>query len=67
MLADLKKQDIEEKLYDDMDALFNRADLVKFAKYQASEPECEEVIPNAVRFVNATYMQEIDEEKKEEK
>ena len=67
MLSDLKQQAIEEKLYDDMEALFTRADLVKFAKYQASEPECEEVIPSAVRFVNATYMQEIDDEKKEEK
>lgn len=67
MLSDLKKQDVEPKLYEDMDELFTRADLVKFAKYQASAEECEEAIPDAVRFVNATYMKEIDEEKKEEK
>ena len=67
MLADLKKQDIEEALYGKMDELFTRADLVKFAKYLASAEENEEVIPNAVRFVNATYIKEIDEEKKEEK
>ena len=67
MLADLKKQDIEPGLYDKMDELFTRSDLVKFAKYQASAEECEEAIPDAVRFVNATYMKEIDEEKKEEK
>ena len=67
MLADLKKQDIEPKLYENMDELFTRADLVKFAKYLASAEENEEVIPDAVRFVNATYMKEIDEEKKEEK
>jgi hypothetical protein len=67
MLSDLKKQDIEDGLYGKMDDLFTRADLVKFAKYQASAEENEEVIPDAVRFVNATYMKEIDEEKKEEK
>ena len=67
MLSDLRKQDIESGLYDKMDELFTRADLVKFAKYQASTEECEEAIPDAVRFVNATYMKEIDEEKKEEK
>ncbi|MBR5034254.1 MAG: hypothetical protein IKX71_03025 [Bacteroidales bacterium] len=66
MLADLKKQDIEPKLYDNMEELFTRADLVKFAKYLASAEENEEVIPDAVRFVNATYMKEIDEEKKED-
>ena len=66
MLSDLKKQDIEPRLYDNMEELFTRADLVKFAKYQASAEENEEVIPDAVRFVNATYMKEIDDEKKEE-
>lgn len=65
MLDDLKKQDIEEALYGKMDELFTRADLVKFAKYLASAEENEEVIPDAVRFVNATYIKEIDEEKEE--
>ena len=65
LIADLKKQDIEEALYGKMDELFTRADLVKFAKYLASAEENEEVIPDAVRFVNATYIKEIDEEKKE--
>lgn len=66
MLADLKKQDVDPKLYENMEELFSRADLVKFAKYQASAEENEEVIPDAVRFVNATYMQEIDETNKED-
>ena len=66
MLADLKRQDIEPRLYDNMEELFTRADLVKFAKYQASAEENEEVIPDAVRFVNATYMQEIDANKEED-
>ncbi|MBO4558084.1 MAG: hypothetical protein J5693_05710 [Bacteroidales bacterium] len=65
MLADLKKQDIEEKLYENMEQLFSTADLVKFAKYEAGAEENEEVIPDAVRFVNATYMKEIDEEKED--
>ena len=60
MLADLKKQDIEAGLYDNIAELFSRADLVKFAKYQASQQENEAAIPDAVRFVNSTYMQEID-------
>lgn len=66
MLADLKQQDLDPKLYDNMEELFTRADLVKFARYQASADENEEVIPDAVRFVNATYMTQLDEEKKEE-
>lgn len=66
MLADLKKQDIEAGLYDNIAELFSRADLVKFAKYQASQQENEAAIPDAVRFVNSTYMQEIDDESKRE-
>ena len=66
MLTDLRKQDIESGLFDKMEQLFTRADLVKFAKYQASAEENEEVIPDAVRFVNATYMKEIDDEKEED-
>ena len=38
------------------------ADLVKFAKYSASEGENERAIPVAVRFVNATYVVKLEEE-----
>lgn len=65
MLADLKKQNIEENLFEGLSQLFNRADLVKFAKYEAGEAENEEVVPGAVRFVNATYMSQVDQEEKE--
>ncbi len=65
MLADLKKQNIEENLFEGVSQLFNRADLVKFAKYEAGEAENEEVVPGAVRFVNATYMSQVDQEEKE--
>mgnify|MGYP006872995123 CR=1 FL=1 len=66
MLSDLKKQDIEEGLFENISELFSRADLVKFAKYQASQQENEAAIPDAVRFVNSTYMQEINDESKQE-
>lgn len=63
MLADLKKTDVEPRLYDEMNDLFSRADMVKFAKYEASDDQNEEVIPTAVRFVNSTFLQELEDEK----
>ncbi len=68
----LKGTDIPAELYDEMKALFERADFVKFAKYTATDEENAQVLPGAVRFVTATYEQEIasqtagDEGKKEE-
>ena len=62
MLEDLKKQDIEPGTFDKMEKLFGRADLVKFAKYEASAEENEETIPDAVQFVNATYVSQLEEE-----
>ena len=44
--------------------LFSMADLVKFAKYTASESENENAVPAAVRFVNGTCADM--EEKKDE-
>lgn len=65
MLADLKKQDIDAKMFEDIEKMFGTADLVKFAKFQASAEENEEVIPTAVRFVNTTYLSELDSEAEE--
>lgn len=62
MLEDLKKQDVEPKTFDKIAALFGRADLVKFAKYEASAEENEETIPDAVQFVNTTYVSQLEEE-----
>ncbi|MBR3030556.1 MAG: hypothetical protein IKH93_05350 [Bacteroidales bacterium] len=62
MLEDLKKQDIEENTFDKIEKLFGRADLVKFAKYEASAEENEETIPDAVQFVNSTYVSQLEEE-----
>ena len=63
MLEELSQQGIDEKLFAETSELFSRADLVKFAKYSASNEENEETIPVAVRFVNSTYMKDIEEEK----
>jgi hypothetical protein len=62
MLEDLKNQDVDEKTFDKIAALFGRADLVKFAKYEATAEENEETIPDAVQFVNATYVSQLEEE-----
>ena len=66
MLADLRKQDIEAKMFEEIESMFNTADLVKFAKFQASAEENEEVIPTAVKFVNTTYLAELDSESEKE-
>ena len=63
MLEELSQQGIDEKLFAETSELFSRADLVKFAKYSASNEENEETIPVAVIFVNSTYMKDIEEEK----
>lgn len=59
-LADKK---IEARNYRELDELFRTADLVKFAKYSPQVHENEEAVPAAVRFVNATFMQELEDEK----
>ena len=56
---DLKGSDIPPELYQEMKDLFERADFVKFAKYTASNEDNATVLPAAVRFVTATYQQEI--------
>lgn len=64
MFAELDDKDIEPRLYEKVKELFTLADFVKFAKFTASTQENEDALPTAVRFVNETFMQEI--EKKEE-
>lgn len=58
----MKEKDLPPGLYDEMKKLFERADFVKFAKYTASREENASVIPSAVRFVTATYQEQLDEE-----
>ncbi len=54
---------IEPKEYKELEALFTLSDLVKFAKYKATQQENEEAVPTAVRFVNATFLQGMEDEK----
>lgn len=67
MFEDLKGRDIRPETFDRLKELFTTADYVKFAKHLPSEDENKEVIPTAVSFVNETYMQQVEAEKKEEK
>ena len=62
IFAELGKEEISPALYEKLKELFATADYVKFAKHNASAEENEDVIPTAVRFVNETYMQQVEEE-----
>lgn len=66
ILADLAGKEMSPSDYDALKDLFGTADLVKFAKYQASKEENENAVPVAVKFVNDTFMQELEEKKKDE-
>lgn len=63
IMESLTDKGIEERYYRELDELFKTADLVKFAKYSPNVEENEEVIPVAVRFVNSTFMQELEDDK----
>ena len=67
IFEDLKGSDIPEDLYAEMKSLFERADFVKFAKFTASDEENAQVLPQAVRFVTATYQAQLEEENSEKK
>lgn len=59
IFRDMSKTDVPKDLYEEMKALFERADFVKFAKYVAPQEDNASVLPQAVRFVTETYQQEI--------
>ena len=63
IMQSLSGQEIEERYYMELDELFKTADLVKFAKYVPGVQENEDAIPVAVRFVNSTFEQELEDEK----
>ncbi len=65
ILKELSKTGMDRDVFNELSELLNLSDLVKFAKYTAAEKECESSVPSAVRFVNATFLSEIEEEKKE--
>ena len=62
MLDELKTKDVSAGDFDKISQLFSRADLVKFAKYEASADENEDAIPAAVQFVNSTYVSQLEDE-----
>ena len=62
ILVELSTKDIQPSDFESLKDLFGTADLVKFAKYTASEAENENAVPVAVRFVNDTFMQEMEAE-----
>ena len=62
MFRDLQDKEIDPALMDKMKDLFTTADFVKFAKYTAPDQENENAIPTAIRFVNETYMKQVEEE-----
>lgn len=66
ILADLAGKEMSPSDYESLKDLFGTADLVKFAKYQAGKEENENAVPVAVKFVNDTFMQELEEKKKDE-
>ena len=60
ILVDLSVKDIQPSDFESLKDLFGTADLVKFAKYTASESENENAVQVAVRFVNDTFMQALE-------
>ncbi|MCQ2142961.1 MAG: hypothetical protein MJY56_02715, partial [Bacteroidales bacterium] len=58
----MKGMDVPVELYEDMKALFERADFVKFAKMTVGREEIANELPSAVRFVTMTYQSELQEE-----
>lgn len=62
IFAGLKDKDIPQDLYDELKALFERADFVKFAKFVVDKDDNAGVVPSAVRFVTMTYQKEIEAE-----
>ena len=63
ILDGLKDKKIDEKIFGELDELLKTADLVKFAKFVPDAVSNEEAVPKAVRFVNSTFMQEMEQEK----
>ena len=67
IFEELKNKGIEQALYVRVQELFETADYVKFAKHSASDLENEDAVPTAIKFVNETYMQQIEADSKEDK
>lgn len=64
---DMKNTDAPKDLLEELKALFEVADFVKFAKFTASEDDNVKALPTAVRFVTSTYQTDLDNETSENK
>lgn len=62
ILRDLSDKEIDKDIYKELTELLTLSDLVKFAKYTAQEHECENSLPAAIKFINSTYMQQLEED-----
>ena len=58
----MKDTDVPQELKDELKALFERADYVKFAKHVTDDEDNAKVVPFAVRFVTETYQAELEKE-----
>lgn len=58
LLDALKQEQVDKDLWKELSAMLERADLVKFAKYEPGALENEQTIPVAVHFVQATMLAE---------
>jgi hypothetical protein len=65
MFRDLQDKEVASAVTDPLKELFGTADFVKFAKHTATDQENENAIPTAIRFVNETYMSQIENEEEE--
>lgn len=65
MFRELCEKDIDPALTEKLKDLFTTADFVKFAKHTASDQENENAVPTAIRFVNETYMNDIQKEEED--
>lgn len=59
--AELKKTDLNADLYETVKTLFEDSDYAKFAKMTFTDEQNARVVPEAVRFVTATYVSENQE------
>lgn len=66
ILDSLSKEKLEPAAFADLKDLLKLSDLVKFAKYKATSMDNENAVPYAVKFVNATFMQKMEQEKTEQ-
>ena len=61
LMASLKEHKLDKPLMQELHSLLLLADLVKFAKYEPQTAENEDILPQAVKFVQTTMIEETPE------